>query len=92
MPQSLLVSYDLRGDDETSADYAGLIATIKGYGNSEQVMLSTWIVVTDRSAEDVRDQLLRQIDEDDRLFVGPLSKPAAWHNLMVTTDWMKARP
>ena len=92
MPQSLLVSYDLRGSDETSADYADLIAAIRGYGNSEQIMLSTWIVVTDRAAEDVRDQLLRHIDENDRLFVGPLAKPAAWHKLMVSTDWMKGRP
>jgi hypothetical protein len=90
--QSLLVSYDLRGRDETSADYADLIDAIKSYGYYAKLMLSTWIVVTDRSAEAVRDHLLEHMDDNDRLFVGPLGKPASWRNLMVSSDWMKGRP
>lgn len=45
-------------------------------------MLSTWIVVTDSEPEDVFDHLDRYVDPNDRLFVGPLGKPAAWRNVI----------
>jgi hypothetical protein len=89
--QSLLVTYDLRGRDETSADYANLIAAIKSY-TWGKLMLSTWIVITNSSAEDVRDHLWRHMDPNDRLFVAPLAKPAAWENLIVGNEWVRARP
>ena len=92
MARSLIVSYDLRGRDETSADYKELIDAIKSYESYAKLMLSTWIVVTDRSAEAVRDHLWSHMDPNDRLFVGPLGKPAAWNNLMASSDWMKQRP
>jgi len=90
--RSLLVTYDLRGRDETSADYADLIAAIKSYGYWGKLMLSTWIVVTDREPKDVFDHLARYVDPNDRLFVGPLGKPAAWRNLIAEDEWLKGRP
>lgn len=85
-------SPDVRGRDETSADYANVIDAIKGYGWYAKLMLSTWIVVTDEEPTDVRDHLLRHMDDDDRLFVGPLPRGAAWRNIMASKDWMDERP
>jgi hypothetical protein len=90
--RSLIVSYDLRGRDETSSDYTKLIEAIRCYGYYAKLMLSTWIVVTDREASDVRDHLWAYMDSNDRLFVGPLGKPAAWENLIAKNEWMKGRP
>jgi hypothetical protein len=90
--RSLLVSYDLRGRAETSADYEQLIETIKSYSNYSKLMLSTWIIVTSQAAGEVYDRLRSQMDSNDRLFVGPLGKPAAWGNIMSSGEWMKSRP
>lgn len=89
--QSLIVTYDLRGRDETSADYADLIAAIKRY-RWRKLMLSTWLVITSDSAETVCDRLATRIDGNDRLLVAPLGKPAAWRRLVVDSETMKARP
>lgn len=92
MDRSFIISYDLRGSTETSSDYAELIKAIKAYGYYAKLMLSTWIVVTDRSCKEVRDNLMQHMDNDDRLFVGPLPKGAYWHNIIAKTDWMNGRP
>ena len=90
--RSLLVSYDLRGRDETSADYEALIDAIKSYPTHSKLMLSTWIVVTPRSSKEVLDHLVGYMDANDRLFVCALGKPASWRNLMSSSEWIKGRP
>lgn len=92
MRQSLIVSHDLRGHDETSTEYAALIEAIKAYGTWGKLTLSTWIIVTEDSAESVRDHLASFMDSDDRLFVCPLARGAAWRNLIASSDWVKDRP
>jgi RNase P/RNase MRP subunit p30 len=92
MRQSYFVSYDLRGREESSERYPELIDAIKGYGYWGKLMLSTWIVVTEQSAEEIRNHLEPFLQKDDRIFVGPVGKPAAWRNLIADNDWMKARP
>jgi hypothetical protein len=86
------VSYDLRGSDENSSDYRELIDAIESYGYYAKLMLSTWMVVSSRSAEEIRNHLWQHMDPNDRLYVGPAGKPAAWNNLMATHDWMMGRP
>ncbi|MCW3101163.1 MAG: hypothetical protein JWL77_6781, partial [Chthonomonadaceae bacterium] len=68
--RSLIVTYDLRGRDETSADYSNLIAAIKEY-RWGKLMLSTWLVITSDSAETVHNRLRRHKDSNDRLLVAP---------------------
>jgi RNase P/RNase MRP subunit p30 len=92
MRQSYFVSYDLRGRDETSDRYASLIEAIKGYGYWGKLMLSTWIVVTDQNAAQIRDHLEPFLEKEDRIFVGPVGKPAAWKNVIAENDWLKRRP
>ncbi|MDQ3739594.1 MAG: hypothetical protein M3320_00175 [Actinomycetota bacterium] len=87
---SLLVTYDLRGRDETSADYAELIRAIKRYRHGK-LMLSTWFVVTNRSAEEVFDDLRPHVDQDDRLLVVPIGRPSKFRKL-IDTDAFKVRP
>jgi hypothetical protein len=90
--QSLLVSYDLDGRSDSSENYEELISAIKNYGYYAKLMLSTWIVVTELSAESVRDDLRGHMHSGDRLFVGPIGKPSSWTNLMATKEWMEGRP
>jgi hypothetical protein len=92
MPQSYIVSYDLRAPDDSSEDYEDLIAAIKAYGYWGRLMLSAWIVVSEQGAEQIRDDLQRHMAPEDRIFVAPVGKPAAWRNIMAKTEWMKNRP
>jgi hypothetical protein len=92
MRESLIVSYDLVSGDDSSSRYEPLIAAIKGYGYWGKLMLSTWIVVTEDSAAVVRDRLTPFLDSNDRIFVAPVGKPAAWRNVQARDAWMKERP
>jgi hypothetical protein len=86
-----LVTYDLRGTDETSDDYKRLIAKIKSYSTWAKVTYSDWMVVTTKTASQVRDELWVFMDRNDRLFVASVGAPAAWNGTIPqnVSDWMK---
>ncbi len=87
--KSILVAYDLIGTDETSEDYRRLIARIKEYPNWAKVQYSMFIVKTDLTCVQVRDDLDRFLDANDRIFVAELTGAAAWRNVICTDDWLK---
>jgi hypothetical protein len=92
MRESLIVTYDLVSGDDNSSKYEPLIQAIKSYGYWGKLMLSAWIVVTEQSAQEVRDHLMPLLDPNDRIFVAPVGKPAAWRNVIADDDWVKERP
>lgn len=92
MRESYIISYDLRGKDEDSTEYARLTERIKAYGYWGKLMFSAWIVVSGKSAAEIRDDLNGCLDDDDRLFVAPVGKPAAWKNVIASAQWLKGRP
>ncbi|WP_259315788.1 hypothetical protein [Capillimicrobium parvum] len=65
------MTYDLRGCDETSADYADLITEIGAYANCRRIMLSTWLIVSEWTAKEILDDLARHIDRNDRCSYAP---------------------
>lgn len=83
-----LVTYDLVGTSETSADYERLIDRIKEYSNWGKVQKSVWLIQTSDSATTVRDELLGYMDDDDRLFVIGVTGTAAWRNVICDPDWL----
>ena len=46
-------------------------------------MLSTWVIKSDSNIADIRDYLLKFVDDEYKLLVLKLSNPGdgAWHNL-----------
>jgi hypothetical protein len=50
---------------------------------------STFIVKTDWTWMQVRDDLNRFLDANDRIFVAELAGIAAWRNVICTADWLK---
>jgi hypothetical protein len=70
-----LIGYDLN----KHKDYPKLIEAIKALSGTWWHHLdSTWILVTDRTAVDMRDTLKKHIDSDDELLVVKLSGEGAW--------------
>lgn len=70
-----IVSYDL---NKQGQKYTELIDAIKQYHNWACLGGSAYIIETNKSHVEVRDDLGHHIDGNDKLFVGQLSAPAAW--------------
>lgn len=82
-----LIAYDLHGGG--SADYEDLYAAIKSFGTWARITESTWAVVTELKATEVRDMLLKVLRDKDRLFVIKSGVEAAWHNTRCKNEWLK---
>lgn len=85
------INYDLRN----KRNYKALYEKIKSYGTWAKPLESCWIIVTDKSAAEVRDELSVVMDADDGLLVTGLSGNAAWRCLdfdsdSTMTDWLKS--
>jgi len=87
---SLLVAYDLVGTGESSQNYEPLIARIREYPNWARIQRSVWVLITEETAQAVRDDLWRFMQPSDRLFVIRLQREAAWFNAMCKDDWLQA--
>lgn len=82
------ISYDLR---TPGRDYNSLIEAIKAYEVWWHQTGSVWIIVTSRSAAVIRDELMRHIDQNDKLFVVALKKEwAAVGFSEEEYNWMKS--
>ncbi|MDE8754065.1 hypothetical protein PZA22_06030 [Pectobacterium polaris] len=80
------INYDLR----KQRDYSSLIERIQSYGNWCHPLESTWIIVTDQTAVQVRDNLKAVMDADDGLLVTRLQGEAAWYGLSnEISQWLK---
>lgn len=74
---TFVISYDLQRPDQ---DCAALAAAIKELGRWWHHLDSTWLVVSDRSAVEVRDALRGHLDGGDELLIIDVTgQPRAWH-------------
>ncbi|WP_177421020.1 hypothetical protein [endosymbiont of Lamellibrachia barhami] len=81
------ISYDLR----KQRNYDALYERIKAYPWCH-VLESNWVITTQQSAEQVRDNLAQVMDQDDGLLVTRLSGEAAWRNLGgQISQWLKEK-
>lgn len=70
------IDYDLRNQ----RDYAALIARIKRYPHHCNPLESTWLIASNNTAVNIRDDLMQAIDKDDGLLVTQVVN-AAWCGL-----------
>lgn len=84
---TFMIGYDL---NKSGKDYDGLIAEIKSISGTWWHHLdSTWLVVTDLTAVQVRDRLAPHLDSDDELLVAKVCAPAAWKGFNESgSDWL----
>lgn len=80
------ISYDL---NRPGQDYDDLYKAIKELGNWCHPLDSTWIVVSNLTAQQIRDRLQSVSDNTDGLLVVKASAPAAWGGLsQEVSDWL----
>lgn len=70
-----IVTYDLCAP---LRDYKSLIDAIKSYSSSCKLTESCWLISSTQKCSEVRDNLKKHLDKDDRLFVAALTGEAAW--------------
>ena len=85
MKRCYTISYDLRGE----RNYDPLYKAIKSYNTWAHILESTWAIVTDQSAVEIRDYLMSFLDEDDGIFIVKSGVEAAWKGVECSDDWLK---
>lgn len=87
-----VVAYDLK-EPNTPADYAKIIEAIKAYGTWARLEQSVWLIESNKTATELRDELKNSIrDASDVLFVAKLSGEwASWRIGKSRVDWLKQR-
>ncbi|MBT4162855.1 MAG: CRISPR-associated endonuclease Cas2 [Gammaproteobacteria bacterium] len=82
-----IISYDL---SQPGQNYEKVLKAIKSYGNWARLGGSAYIVISQASAVDVRDHISRELDSNDKIFVGVVKAPAAWIGMSdEVSDWLK---
>lgn len=82
------ISYDL---NKPGKDYQDLYKKIKSLGSTWCHPLdSTWYLVSEYSAAQIRDALLSVMDNSDELLVTTASAPGSWHGLSnEVSQWLR---
>jgi hypothetical protein len=77
-----LISYDL---DKPEQNYSGLLGRLRELG-AQRFLYSEWFLINAANAQQIRDDLMRFIDNNDRILVAEIKNHAAWNNLMLSND------
>jgi len=81
-----LVTYDL---SKPGQNYDDLTEHLKAYGTYSHSLQSVWLIVTDKTAKEVREAAQAYMDANDKVLVVGLTGEASWRNLRETTsDWI----
>ena len=83
-----LITYDL---NKAGKDYAGLLPAIKSLSPEwRKPLLSTWLVDTSLSAQQIYDRLERYIDSDDRLLISRIHRGSQGWLAQVDGEWINS--
>jgi len=76
--RTLIISYDLH---KPGQNYSALIEKIKSYRWWANLGKSAYLINTDKTVVEVRDNLKSVLDTNDSLFVSVAPPPSAWTGL-----------
>ncbi|BAU47359.1 SinR [Sulfurifustis variabilis] len=84
---TFVISYDL---NKPGQDYSSLFEAIKNLGNWWHCLDSTWVVVSNLNASQIRDALKARMDASDALLVVQSANIGAWHGFKDNcASWLK---
>lgn len=79
-----IVIYDAVNQDSKQK----ILDVITDYSIHAQICETTWGVVTDEEATDIRDKLKQVISSEDRIFVIKSGAEAGWANVICEKSWL----
>lgn len=86
MSKSKIITYDLCAPGR---DYSDLYNYIKGFSAWAHITESVWFISSEKSCVDIRNDLNKLTDSNDRIFVAELTGVAAWRNTICKSDFLK---
>jgi len=87
MSTAYIITYDLSSPGQ---NYEDVLKTIKDNNAWARLGGSSYIVLSNKSAFDIRDEIMAFMDSNDQLFVGVVSAPAGWYGLGDdVSEWIK---
>lgn len=86
MANSKIITYDLCNSEK---NYDELYEYIKSFPSWARITESTWFISSSKSCVDIRNEINKIIDSDDRVFVCSLTGEAAWRNVICNSDYLK---
>jgi CRISPR associated protein Cas2 len=89
MKQAYIISYDVAQLSDESETYQKLFKYIKGHRTWAHINKSVWAIKTDKSASEIRDEILEIVPEDSSVFVIRSGVEAAWSNVLCRNKWLK---
>lgn len=88
MRKVYIITYDL---STPGRNYELLLKKIKSHANWARLGGSSYIILSEHSAVEIRDFLVTVLDSNDKIFIGKLSNEAAWHGLSdEVSNWIKS--
>lgn len=85
MRKTYLISYDMA----EGGDYDTLYKAIKEYGTWAHITESLYVISTEQTASEIRDNLSSLFPKGSRLFVLKSGTEAAWENVICSNKWLK---
>ncbi|MEP0872107.1 hypothetical protein NDA01_20020 [Trichocoleus desertorum AS-A10] len=79
----ILITYDLKNPGQK---YQKLTEAIQALGPNLHCLLSTWLVETNLSPEQVTQNLIHHIDDNDRLLVVTFDRYTSW-GWLTQSEW-----
>jgi hypothetical protein len=85
MATAKLITYDLLAPNQ---DYSDLIHTIENY-DYVKITESCFVVETNESPKQIKDNLSKFLDKNDRIFVTNLKSGSSWRNMIGDSEKYK---
>lgn len=86
MKKAYVLSYDLKG---TYGSYEKLYAFLKSQNNWWHYLASTWLIVSQKSASELTDEIVPFINKGDRFLIVPLVSGGSGWLPSKAWDWIK---
>ena len=83
--ETFIISYEIPDNQDSQA----LIDKIKTYRTWAHITHSTWAILSDSSAIEVRNTLNEVLPSGGRLIVIQSANNAAWNNVLCTNEWLQ---
>ena len=83
-----MASYLICCDLNQEFDQDELVKRIESIGESKQVLSGVWVVISDKTAVEIRDELNELLDASERLLVAQSGSVGAWKNILGENKWL----
>lgn len=87
MKKLYIVTYDL---SNPGRNYESLLKRIKAYQWWARLGGSSYLIMTNQTTTQIRDNLVLELDTNDKIYVGLMGNSGAWHGLgNEVSNWIK---